>query len=510
MGTPASRARVTPSLGSGRLVAALLLTGLVLRILALPLPGTGDVAIWKTWGYNAVLSGETVLYGVGGHPPQRRELTYLGGDLHFAIDYPPLAVYALGLAGRLYHAFSPEMPDTAAFTAIVKLPGLAAEIGLAWVVFAAVRRLVGAERSRLAMLACWLNPALLSSGSVLGYLDPLFLLPAVAAVVAAAAGQTWLTGALFAAAVLTKAQGVLLVPIVALAVVGTTRTTAGRYAERVALRLGETAAGAALTTVVVVSPFAVAGTLPNLAAGLRSLGEHDMLSGNAANAWWIVTWLIRGFDALPDVGAWQAFTALPRILAISVVSDLGFPNPRAMGLLVTGAAWLWALWRARRARDLWLLAGVGAFLVHAYFVLAAQVHENHLLLAIPLAVLAAVGRPSWARVAVVLTAIQALNLNLFYGFSEGIAPNLAIPRSVTVIDAVVVLSVVNVAALIWHARVLLAQTGLSPRPARAETSTQRAAPAGWRAAAPRAKLEEAPWRAQHGPCAASPSWRPRR
>jgi hypothetical protein len=175
-------------------------------------------------------------------------------------------------------------------------------------------------------------------------------------------------------------------------------------------------------------------------------------------------------DALPDVGAWRAFTALPRILAISVVRDLGYPNPRAAGLVLMGASWAWALWRARRARDLWLLAGLASFLVHAYFVLAAQVHENHLLLAVPFAVLAAAGRPSWGRVALALTAIQALNLNLFYGFSEGMAPSLALPRTATIIDAVVVLSALNVVALAWHARVLSGQAGLSTRPRRAETS----------------------------------------
>jgi hypothetical protein len=455
---------------SGRRLAVLLLLGLALRLLALPLPGTGDVGIWKTWSYNAVASGEAVLYGVGGHPPRRAELEYLGSGQRFMLDYPPLSVYALGLAGRLYHAFSPGMPNTAAFTVCVKLPPLVAEIGLAWVVFVAVRRLAGVERARFAVLACWLNPTLILSGSVLGYLDPLILLPAVAAVLTAAAGHTWLAGALCAAAALTKPQGVLVAPVVALGIAGLTWRTTLRIAERLVLRLGEATAGAALVTVVVLAPFARAGTVPNLVAGLRSVAEQDMLSGYAANLWWIVTWVIRGVDALSEVGAWRAFTALPRILAVSVVTDLGYPDARVVGLVLMAAAWFWALWRARRARDPWLLAGLGAFLVHAYFVLAANVHENHLLLAIPLAVLAAVGRPAWSRVAAALTVIHALNLNLFYGFGEAVAPNLAIPRSLTVVDAVVVLSVLNAAALAWHARVLLVQTGLSTVTRAAETS----------------------------------------
>ena len=69
-----------------------------------------------------------------------------------------------------------------------------------------------------------------------------------------------------------------------------------------------------------------------------------------------------------------------------------------------------------------------------------------------------------------LTAVHALNLNLFYGFSEGIVPNMAVPRSLTVVDAAVVLPALNVVALAWHARVLLVHTRLSRERSGAEIS----------------------------------------
>ena len=107
-----------------------------------------------------------------------------------------------------------------------------------------------------------LNPALLLGGSALGYLDPIILLPAVGALVAAATGHTWLTGALCAAAALTKPQGVFVAPVAALAVVNLTWDRTGWAAERLALRLGETAAGASLVAVAVLFPFlAFAGFL---------------------------------------------------------------------------------------------------------------------------------------------------------------------------------------------------------------------------------------------------------
>ncbi len=450
---------------SPRVFIALIALGAALRLIALPLPGTGDVLIWKTWTYNAVASGETTLYGIGGQPPEHRALAY--HSIRFPVDYPPLVLWELGLAGRVYHAMAPGMSDTSAFTALVKLPSVVADVGLAALLYLAGKRLAGIGGARCAALAWWLNPAALLSGATLGYLDPLFALPAVAAVMAAAAGSTWLAGSLIAVSVLTTAQGLIVAPVIVVGVVANTPLgpfgrAATRHAGRVARRLGETAAGGLGAALAIVAPHAIAGSLPNMAFALRTLGEHDMLSKNAANLWWMVTWVLRVADSIGEVGAWRAMTALPRILAISSVMNPGYPDPRLVGLVLTAAAWGWALWQARRARDLSLLAGLGAFLVHAYFVLSAQVHENHLFLAIPLAVLAAIGRRGWARVALVLTAIQVLNLNFFYGFSEGIEPGFAIPRTLTLVDGVVLLSAANCAALFWHGWTLRRETRPEP------------------------------------------------
>jgi hypothetical protein len=54
-----------------------------------------------------------------------------------------------------------------------------------------------------------------------------------------------------------------------------------------------------------------------------------------------------------------------------------------------------------------------AFTVHAHFVLGANVHQNHLLLAIPLAILSSAGRGRWRGVA--------------YGFSENVSPSRRFP-----------------------------------------------------------------------------------
>ena len=98
------------------------------------------------------------------------------------------------------------------------------------------------------MVAYWLNPAAIINASVGGYLDPLFVLPAVGAIMAATAGWPALAGGLIAASVLTKPQGLFIVPAVALAL-----WNAGDPGER-RRRLAMSAMGAAAVSAVVVAP----------------------------------------------------------------------------------------------------------------------------------------------------------------------------------------------------------------------------------------------------------------
>ncbi|HYT77411.1 MAG TPA: hypothetical protein VEL79_21825, partial [Vicinamibacterales bacterium] len=67
----------------------------------------------------------------------------------------------------------------------------------------------------------------------------------------------------------------------------------------------------------------------------------------------------------------------------------------------------------------------------------------------PLMAGAAVLLPRLRAPFVLVSAVFALNLFLFYGIGRGFSLP---PRRFTVIDATVVLSAVNVWALVWHAR----------------------------------------------------------
>ena len=448
--------------------AALIIAGALIRAVALPGPGTGDLTIWKVWSYNAARHGVGDMYGVGGRPLERRELTYAGATA--TVDYPPLALLELGVAGNAYWLWSHHrFPNATPLNAFVKMPALAADVGLVVLLFGLVRKNAGVAAARLAAAAYWLNPAALLDASILGYLDTPYVLPAMAAIAAAIEGWPAVAGALIAASILTKAQGVFIAPAVALALWtnGTRDTRVGH--------LVSAAGGALAAAVVIVAPVIAAGGWHNMLQALGRLAQHDMLSANAANLWWVIGYLLRVRYSIQDMGAWAAFTAPARILGIQRVIDIGYPDPRSIGIVLTVAAAAWALWTTSKfainnqqfAIDLWLIAGVGAFIVHAYATLSAQVHENHLFAAVPLLVLASAGRRAFAPICVGVSAVVALNLNVFYGFGDGIG--YALPRGITVIDITVILALVNCFLLSWHAAVLKRQcsTAAAPLPQQA-------------------------------------------
>jgi hypothetical protein len=423
----------------------LLITGLSIRLVALPLEGTEDVLVWKTWSYGALHQGVARLYGVGGQPPERGLVRW--GERVTTVDYPPIALYELAVAGTAYRAFSPSFSNGRALNVAMKMPGLLAESGLCWLLYVFVRRLYGTGPGRWAATAYWANPAMVLAGPVLGYLDPLMALPAIAAIAAAAAGMPIAAGTLIAIACLTKLQAVFLVPIVALAL-----WNAGRAAG--AVRLIAALVAACGVSALVLSPYLVIGASRNVVQGVSSLLRHDMLSADAANVWWVITYVMRASYAAGELGTWVAWTMTLRILGISTIVKLGYPNPRPIATLLVAASALWTLWQARRSTDAAVMCGAAALIVHAYFLFAVAVHENHLYLTVPLLAAAGAARPRLRPILVGVSIVFALNLYLFFGLGRGMPPP---PRHLTIVDSTVIVALVNCALFAWHARVFASE-----------------------------------------------------
>ena len=421
----------------------LLLTAVgVLRLAALPLRGTEDVLTWKIWMIEASAHVSTV-YGVGGQPPVRGELHWLHHTT--TVDYPPVALYELAAAGTIYRRFDPAFSDRPALTAAVKIPGLLFGIALTALLWWTVRRFTGSDRqARWTVVAYWVNPATVLNAEVLGYLDPLMMLPAIGSFVPLHLGAPAWAGASLAVAMLTKPQALLVVPVL---IVAAWRAGGMRGAFEAAL-------GGALTTCLIFLPYALIGALPNVWLAFGSFyARRDILSGYAANIWWVANYVLRAWYQIPRLGVVGAFLApVRRIMSITTFREIGLPNPRPFGNALVAVAALWAVWRIRRANDLAVHALAAAFLVHAFFVLSVGVHEHHMMLAVPLLALAAGLRPTLRPLFWTISAIVALNMNLFYGIGLGLG--WSVPRGVLLVDLSVLLSIANIAVLIWHGRVL--------------------------------------------------------
>jgi len=412
-----------------------LVAGALLRAALLPAAGTPDVPTWKAWAFVGS-TDVTGIYGVGGSPPERGVIRWR--DIEGTTEYPPLALYELAAVGWLHRAIDPAFGDGVTLTALIKLPGLLAELVLVVVVLTWGRRVLGGTAAAWMALAVWLNPAVILNGAALGYLDAQMAMPAVLGLFAVAAGWPALGGALAAAAVLTKAQAVFVGPALLLALARQSRVPAGRA-------LGRFVTGGLAAASVILLPIVVRGAWPNMTQAIGRLAAHDMLSGYGLNVWWIVTWFVRSSYGVAELGWWEAFTLPVRILGIERFMEVGYPNPKPIGAAVVLGGIAWLVWRARRTVGLGDWAFVAGWSVFTYFVFSAQVHENHLYLAVPLLALAAAAEPRFRALFWAVSIATAVNMYLFYGL--GFAGSLVVGHHWTLVDLTVLAAGVNVA--IW-------------------------------------------------------------
>ena len=329
------------------------------------------------------------------------------------------------------------------------MPGVIAEITVVMALMVWGRRLFGREAATWTALAIWLNPAVIVNGAALGYLDAQMAAPALLAIVAAAAGFPVAAGALTAAAVLTKAQALFVAPVILFA--------AMRREEDLRLRLPRLEPlakhnlrrffiGGGVTAALIILPIYLRGAFPNMIQALGRLASHDMLSGYALNAWWLTTWGLRAAYAM-NLGWYQAVTMPVRILGRNRFMELGFPDPKWIGSGIVAVLIIWALFRSGTRRSLAVWAATAGWCVFAYFMFAAQVHENHLYLAVPFFALAAGLERRFRLPFYAVSAICALNMYVFYGIGDG--RPLPFTRAITVLDLTVVLSLFNLGAFFW-------------------------------------------------------------
>ena len=226
--------------------------------------------------------------------------------------------------------------------------------------------------------------------------------------------------------------------------------------ERRPRRLAIAAVGAAVVSAVVVGPIVAAGAWWNMVYALKSQANEVDISMEGYNFWWVAGhFLWTAYAWQRGLSVWSVFTAPVARLPFVRAAAHGLPYLRVVGTMLAAAGIAWGVWIGRRARDLSLVAAVGAFSVHAYAVLGAQVHENHLFAAMPLLIVAAAQRRRFVPILAGVSAFLTLSM-IFYMFSDQEGP-IVLSRTLTLVDTTLLLAVFNCVLLVWHAKVLQAE-----------------------------------------------------
>lgn len=479
----------------GALVLGLVVLGLVLRLPGLPLVGTGDMHVWRLWAKAAATHGFTETYPLAGRadwPPLTFDTvaqvlagriqpgTFTHNRVTAPTDYPPGSILVLWGVGKVYQALiAPDFANNPAFHALIKLVVVLGDALAAALIAWAVRRWAGppggTRLAAVAGLAYWCNPTIIVAGSVLGYLDALYVLPLLALLLALTLRRYAAGWVAWGVAFMVKLQALFVGPALGLLSL-----------RRGPVRLAGYAAAALGTIGLFCAPFLLKGTFIGVLAGLGNNAQEGYLSANQVNLWWVWSyfWEWNAEGKGPGV--------LVRIVPVSVVSEAHVAdlNAWAIGLFAAFLLGTTAVWAGgNRGRAPAALRVTDLFLVPLQFygatMLLPSIHENHLLpvpaLVLLLAGLAAArgARPLARQLAglyVALSVIVGLNLLLFYGFGRGaIAP---VPRMWFGADASVLLAALNVVLFamtlaVWG--VAHVRTGAPGRAAPAPTGTRHAA-----------------------------------
>lgn len=328
------------------LLLALLLTGsLALRWALFPFPGyVTDLNTFAAW-----------------HAEAATNLSGFYGSVWS--DYPPLNILVFSLIGRAEGAAgllgTVAAPFDSTEALFLKLPQNLVDLGVAALLYLWLRP--KGHRVALAGAAVYaFNPATIFNLAVWGQWDSLYTLFMVVSLMAALRKRFEVSGAMLALAVLTKPQGVLVMPVIAYVVLregGLKRAvTSGLVAGAVVLAVIASFQGASNPVAFIAE---------------RYLGGYDVYKETSLNAYNL--WALAGMrvsDQVPVLGlplqawGWAAFLSVA-------------------GLLM----WLLHKRYAKAAdRDL-LLLQVSFLTVFAFFMVATRIHERYLFPAMALLIL---------------------------------------------------------------------------------------------------------------------------
>ena len=371
----------TPRRGLGREIVAIMLIGLIFRLILAyaidGLRGSGfdtDLNLFRYWADVLAQHGSGGFYANASYA-----------------DYTPGYLYALWVVGVVGDALG-GVGD------LIKLPAILTDIVLGYLVYAMVLELgVARRRALLAAAVVIFNPVTWFDSVIWGQVDSfgsIFLLLALRELWR---GRGERSAVLAVVAALVKPQLAILVPIVAVVVIRRALWPAGGWGDEAAprpsgfgwerrttgpIRILTTAAAGLVTAVLISAPFGLSvvelsTTAPFVDSSLlrlvtKTAAVYPYLTVNAYNAWALFP--VDGVS-MASGGGWLFDSPAPDAATWGMIAGLPAGIVGAIALLVVAA--IAALVAARKPDRVTILVAT-CVLALAFFAVPTRVHERYL------------------------------------------------------------------------------------------------------------------------------------
>ncbi len=328
----------------------------------------------------------------------------------------PQAYHAFrqNLAPRIEKMLTQELPypvpDRLRQLAVwIKFPAILFDLAGAVVLFVVLRGRRGALGA-LAVAAIYLFlPAVVYDSTYWGQVDSVHSLLMLLCLVLLIRGRMLLLGLVYAVAILTKFQSIMILPVLAAGSIRYWRDMlkdggVGTQVDRnlqVLRSVGMVLLGLGVGAAIILIPAAAQGAADEaLATYGKASGQYHWVSVCAFNPWWLL-------NPMPGVPKWYY-----RFAPQDHQPFLGPITPKHVGLLLLAAFSLWIVWLIwRRGCRYETIAPAGAAMVMGFFCLPTEIHERY---GFPAMILAAyVVGMGWRH----LPVFVLLGFSQFYNFT---------------------------------------------------------------------------------------------
>ena len=234
-----------------------------------------DINLFRFWAE----AGARDLFGI-----------YHGG---FFLDYPPFYLYVLSAVARLARLLG-TLPGSPLYTLLLKTPSMAADVVTAYLLYRLAKDRLPEGWCLFVAGIYLLNPAVLINSALWGQVDSFMTLWLALGFYTLSGKGSYLSGVFFAAAVLTKPQGLIFMPVVLFELLK----------RKDMLLLLKTAVIGIVTGILIILPFALRqDPLWIVRLYMSTASGYQYVSLNAFNFFALI-----GANLKPDGVIWFLFT----------------------------------------------------------------------------------------------------------------------------------------------------------------------------------------------------------